>query len=110
MAAANVGTLLGGFVAAIIRRSLSEEALHTWGWRIPFLSGILVSISGFYLKGHGDDDEGNVHGMPSTAQANPIRLAFSRSNIRSLLASAMVPLLWSSGFYLTFVWVSAVLC
>ena len=33
MAAANFGTLLGGFVATIIRRSLSEEALHSWGWR-----------------------------------------------------------------------------
>ena len=106
MAAANVGTLLGGIVATLIRRSLSEEALYSWGWRIPFLMGILVSVSGFYLKNHGEDDEsGHVHGAPSNTGANPIRLAFSRSNIRSLLASSMVPLLWSSGFYLTFVWV-----
>ena len=73
--------------------------------RIPFLSGILVSVSGFYLKGHGEDDEaGHVHGDTSSSEANPIRLAFSRANIRPLLASSMVPLLWSSGFYLTFVW------
>mmetsp|Transcript_7782 Transcript_7782/g.17562 ORF Transcript_7782/g.17562 Transcript_7782/m.17562 type:complete len:554 (-) Transcript_7782:32-1693(-) len=107
MAAANLGTLLGGVVATIIRRSLSDEALHSWGWRIPFLSGILVSVSGFYLKNHGEDDEsGHIHGAPSNSRANPIRLAFSRSNIRSLLASSMVPLLWSVGFYLTFVWMA----
>jgi MFS family permease len=56
MAAANFGTLLGGLVAFFIRRSLSEEALYTWGWRIPFLSGIIVSLAGYYLKNHGGDD------------------------------------------------------
>eukprot|EP00584_Thalassiosira_punctigera_P005370 CAMPEP_0172544072 /NCGR_PEP_ID=MMETSP1067-20121228/14310_1 /TAXON_ID=265564 ORGANISM="Thalassiosira punctigera, Strain Tpunct2005C2" /NCGR_SAMPLE_ID=MMETSP1067 /ASSEMBLY_ACC=CAM_ASM_000444 /LENGTH=535 /DNA_ID=CAMNT_0013330575 /DNA_START=148 /DNA_END=1755 /DNA_ORIENTATION=- len=108
MAAANLGTLLGGLVAAILRQSLSEEALNTWGWRIPFLSGILVSLSGFYLRQNEEDDDlGHIHGAPSDAGGeNPIRLAFSRSNIRSLLASSMVPLIWSSGFYLTFVWMA----
>lgn len=90
MAAANFGTLLGGLVASLIRRSLSEEALNAWGWRIPFLSGILVryvsssssssssrrlhhhhhrhrlgfniiSFSGYYLKHHGGDDGKNYH-------------------------------------------------
>jgi len=108
MAAANAGTLLGGLVATIIRNTLSDEALHSWGWRIPFLSGILVSVSGFYLKNQGEDDDesGHIHGAPSNSAANPIRLAFSRSNIRSLLASCTVPMLWSVGFYLTFVWMT----
>ena len=105
MAAANLGTLLGGVVATVIRRTLSEEALYSWGWRIPFLSGILVSISGFYLKRHGEEDALG-HGAPTNSEANPIQLAFSRSNIRSLLASSLVPLVWSSGFYLTFVWMA----
>mmetsp|Transcript_27180 Transcript_27180/g.56600 ORF Transcript_27180/g.56600 Transcript_27180/m.56600 type:complete len:557 (+) Transcript_27180:153-1823(+) len=109
MAAANLGTFLGGVVATVLRQNLSEEALRTWGWRLPFLSGILVSISGFYLRNNGDDDDlGHMHGVPSSADVgeNPIRVAFSRSNIRSLLASSMVPLLWSSGFYLAFVWMA----
>ena len=106
MAAANCGTLLGGFVATVLRRSLSEDALHRWGWRIPFLSGILVSVSGFYLRSHGGDDGGShLHGTSTNAvEANPITLAFSGGNLRSLLAACLVPLLWSCGFYLTFVW------
>eukprot|EP00985_Skeletonema_marinoi_P023995 scaffold16348_cov126-Skeletonema_marinoi.AAC.2 len=106
MAAANVGTLLGGTVAMILRSSLTDEQLHTWGWRVPFLSGILVSISGFYLRSHGeDDDQQHVHGEGATSSAqNPIRLAFSRGNIRALLATAMVTLLWATSFYLIFVW------
>ena len=101
MAAANLGTLLGGLVATLIRASLSDEDLRSWGWRIPFLCGIFVSVCGIYLRRHGNEEEEH----PTNSQeVNPIRLAFSRSNLRPLLASAMVPLLWSCGFYLSFVW------
>lgn len=103
MAAANLGTFLGGLVASVIRGSLSEEDLRSWGWRIPFLSGILVSVSGFYLRSHGGEDEERP---AEAAGVNPIWLAFGRSNLRSLLASTMVPLLWSGGFYLSFVWMA----
>ena len=42
MAAANFGTLLGGIIGFTMREALEPEQLLTWGWRIPFLSGILV--------------------------------------------------------------------
>jgi len=108
LAAANLGTLLGGIVATVTRSSLSDESLRVWGWRIPFLCGIIVSFSGYYLKHHSEEDDTNhIHGTPTDGPAaNPLKLAFSRSNIRSLLASSMVPLLWSAGFYLTFVWMA----
>ena len=54
-------------------------------------------------------DPTHVHGDDVPKQVstqNPIKLAFSRANIRPLLSSVMVPLLWSSGFYLAFVWMA----
>ncbi|KAL7567974.1 hypothetical protein ACA910_019682 [Epithemia clementina (nom. ined.)] len=57
MAAANFGTLLGNLVAfVLLNSSMSDDQLRAYGWRIPFWSGILVSISGFYLKGAESDD------------------------------------------------------
>jgi MHS family proline/betaine transporter-like MFS transporter len=149
MAAANFGTLLGGVVGFAVRSSLSHDQLVSWGWRIPFLLGILVSISGFYLRSHGGDHDGH-HYIPTTTNAevaeseangetlsdclpsadqsqendsrnldvadddtifqqhsdNPFLRAIARDNIRSLLAASMVPMLWSAGFYLTFVWMA----
>ncbi|CAB9498044.1 Glycine betaine/proline/ectoine/pipecolic acid transporter OusA [Seminavis robusta] len=112
MATANFGTLLGSFAGWALRSFLTDEQLSTWGWRIPFLSGILVSFSGLYLKGHELDDD---HGTPNNTDKNdgasppndnPLKLAFARHNLRSLLAASMVPMLWSSGFYLSFVWMA----
>ena len=159
MAAANIGTLLGGLVAYGLRLKLTEDQLLRWGWRIPFLSGILISFCGIYLKYFCTEDEGlpghaaipsnschdgspgtskseidneindvviveremdNTHGdstnvgQPTALVAspelrrptNPLRLTFSLENLPSLLASAMVPLLWGGGFYLCFVWMA----
>ena len=106
MAAANFGTLMGGIVGFVMRSTLSDEALRTWGWRVPFLMGILVSLTGFYLKYHCAEVHA-LHGAHAhDAQPNPIKAAFSRGNRRSLLSAALVPMLWSAGFYLTFVWLS----
>lgn len=159
MAAANIGTFLGGLVAYGLRLKLTEDQLLRWGWRIPFLSGIMISFCGIYLKyfctedeslpGHdafpsnnchadlpeteksevgveiddivivereGDDDQNDPSNVEQPTvlvappklkrKSNPLRLAFSRENRRSLLSSAMVPLVWSGGFYLSFVWMA----
>ena len=166
MGAANIGTFLGGLVAYGLRRTLTETQLLKWGWRIPFLSGILISFCGLYLKyfctedesvpGHAavvpsntdyhDDDspektttttevedeiddtviverDPDEHRIVTSSDArqqqtvldtsleikrppNPLRLAFSRENRRALLASAMVPMVWSGGFYVSFVWMA----
>ena len=136
MSAGNFGTFLGGIVAYGLRSSLSMEQLLRWGWRIPFLSGILISLCGIYLRffcaddemlaGHApvslptddvDDDRHQVvqshavqpplAGAPlPESRVNPLRIAFSKENRRSLLASALVPILWSGGFYISFVWMA----
>jgi len=106
LAAANLGTLLGGIVGYVMRSTLTREQLLVWGWRIPFLSGIFVSIPGFYLRSHGEDEENDVPASTTTERENPIRVAFRRENLRALLSSSLVPMLWSGGFYLTFVWMA----
>ena len=47
---AQVGALLGSGVGALIALTLTEDALHEWGWRIPFLMGGLIAVVGWYLR------------------------------------------------------------
>jgi MFS transporter, MHS family, proline/betaine transporter len=46
------GTLLGSAVGAGFAASMSEAALESWGWRIPFLLGLVVGIAGYFLRRH----------------------------------------------------------
>lgn len=44
------GFLLGSLSAALLSSTLSSAALMAWGWRVPFLLGILVGALGAYLR------------------------------------------------------------
>ncbi|MBV9964128.1 MAG: MFS transporter, partial [Alphaproteobacteria bacterium] len=49
------GFLLGSLTAALFISSLSEPDRLAWGWRLPFLFGIVVGVVGWYLRWRIDD-------------------------------------------------------
>lgn len=113
MMAANVGTLLGNLVGALLRTILTEEQLFSWGWRIPFLSGILIAFVAFYLKVHGEEHHPNEgeydqeESQESLGQSkHPLREAIRKENWTALVSGTLTPMLWGAGFYLTFVWMA----
>lgn len=46
------GILLGTLSALGISLLLGPDRLALWGWRIPFLAGIILMIAGIYLRRH----------------------------------------------------------
>jgi MHS family proline/betaine transporter-like MFS transporter len=47
-----LGILLGSGVGAAIAAMMTTETLDAWGWRIPFLLGLVVGVVGFFLRRH----------------------------------------------------------
>ncbi len=73
------GFLLGSLSAALLSSTLTPEAFISWGWRVPFLLGILVGILGAYLRWRLNDTpkftEIEQHGEVAKA---PLIEAFTR--------------------------------
>lgn len=44
------GLLVGSGMGALLGAVLSEDALNAWGWRIPFILGMVVALVGLYLR------------------------------------------------------------
>ncbi|MFD8977476.1 MFS transporter [Streptomyces sp. NPDC059593] len=44
------GQILGLGLLIILQQTMSSEALHSWGWRIPFIIGALGAAVVFYLR------------------------------------------------------------
>ncbi|WP_322081357.1 MFS transporter [Burkholderia sp. BCC1972] len=55
MASQGGAALAGALVALTLSRGLPPDALQGWGWRVPFVLGLLIGPVGFYLRRHLDD-------------------------------------------------------
>jgi MHS family proline/betaine transporter-like MFS transporter len=49
------GLLLGSLAGAILTGLLSADQLSGWGWRIPFLLGLVIGPVGFWLRRNMDE-------------------------------------------------------
>lgn len=92
------GILLGSLLGSMITGMLDEQQLYSWGWRIPFLLGILVAGVGFIIRRH----------MPETISegekvASPLKAM--RKNWREVLTVSGLNLLSAVAFYAVFVFV-----
>ncbi|ESJ25074.1 membrane protein [Cupriavidus sp. HPC(L)] len=54
-ASIGVAVLLGAAVGTFVTSALSPEALNSWGWRLPFLLGIVIGPVGYYIRHHLDE-------------------------------------------------------
>ena len=49
--------LLGALAGMLVTRYLTPEDLDAWGWRLPFLAGLLIGPVGIYIRRHLDETE-----------------------------------------------------
>ncbi len=71
-----VGTLAGSATAALISALLPNQAVESWGWRVPFLAGAVIGLVGLYLRSRMPD-------LPAPAEAEEPRLAALAETFRT---------------------------
>jgi MHS family proline/betaine transporter-like MFS transporter len=93
------GILLGSATGALLASLMTEQALESWGWRIPFLLGLLVGMAGVMLRRH-------VHEAPRVEVGGRSPLVETVRNHGPLLGRlAALSVFNSVGFYLMFVYI-----
>jgi MFS transporter, MHS family, proline/betaine transporter len=78
---------LGGAVAGMaVTIGLNPEQLDSWGWRLPFVVGLLIAPVGIYIRRHVEEPAEFV----ASQQRAPARLSIMRmlaSNLRGVLVT-----------------------
>lgn len=95
------GTLLGSAAGALTASLLTSEQLVEWGWRLPFLAGVVLGGFTLFLRGSMDD----AHAAPATHGEAPLVEAF-RLEWRNILRSIALNAMLGAGFYLVFVYLT----
>ena len=106
---AQIGALMGSGVGALMASTLTDEALHQWGWRVPFVMGSLVALIGWYLRT-------KVAESPAFERIRAAR-KISTSPLRDVLMkhraalARVIGLVWLHGvaFYLLYVYLTTYL-
>ncbi len=50
-----ISALLGALTGALLYATLTPAALENWGWRLPFLGGLLIAPVGLYIRSKLDE-------------------------------------------------------
>jgi MFS transporter, MHS family, proline/betaine transporter len=98
------GMLLGSAVATGLNFALSPEAMAEWGWRLPFLGGIVLGFVGWRLRRHLYETPAfeEIVSQKKTVQ-HPALRAVRQMPVEVLQVGAMV-LLLGVGIYTLFIW------
>ena len=92
------GTLLGSAAGAIVNASMSPEDVLAWGWRIPFIVGVVVAVGAVAIRRYFVERVST-----EVASRSPLGEAF-RSHWRTILHQVALIAGLSVGFYTTFVY------
>jgi len=67
-ASQGLGVLMGAVVVGGLTVALTPEAMQRWGWRVPFVIGMLIAPVGMYIRRHLEE---SLHVAPQTAARAP---------------------------------------
>lgn len=98
-ASQGAAALAGSFVGFLLAHFLDKASLESWGWRLPFLAGVLIAPLGLYLRSRiGEEESGaseHAHGGHAAhgehkQQHGVLRTVVTRDAMQLLFALMLV--------------------
>jgi MHS family proline/betaine transporter-like MFS transporter len=99
-AGATAGMMLGSATGALLAGLLPAAALESWGWRIPFLLGLLVGVAGYFIRR-------DLKEAPRAALRHPPLVAALRDHSPLMARLVALSTLNAVGFFVVFVYIVA---
>jgi MHS family proline/betaine transporter-like MFS transporter len=99
MVGQGISALLGAAAAAMVTRGLAQEQLESWGWRLPFLLGLLIGPVGLYIRRHVDETD-EFRALRAEA-APPAQIGvLLRQQTRAVAASFLLVVCGTTAYYI----------
>ncbi|NBO18775.1 MAG: MFS transporter [Proteobacteria bacterium] len=88
-----LGFMIGSLVCLGVQAPLSAEQYESWGWRIPFILGIAISLIGFYIREHCEESP--------TYEAAKAEGLLSKTPVRDTLRTELGHMVQAIGIYMS---------
>lgn len=93
-------TLLASAFGTVLTATLTEAQLESWGWRIPFLFGLLIGPVGYYIRRY-VDEAGEFVEAAGTERA-PVQDTFRTQKGRMLVAMGALAVSTAISYLITY--------
>lgn len=97
-ASQGISFMLGAAMGALVTNGLDQAQIDAWGWRIPFLFGLLIGPVGMYIRSHLEEppefEARQVERRASKVKFSPLSQVL-RDHPREVLAGLGVTILWT---------------
>ena len=87
MVGQGLALLTGAVIGALLTRNLSPEAMDSWGWRVPFLFGLLIGPVGIYIRRHLNETEAFLDSRAVAADRRDFAVML-RAHLKDVLVCA----------------------
>ena len=104
MVGQGVAVLIGAILGTVLTRSLTPEALDGWGWRIPFLFGLIIGPLGLYIRRNLDETSAFLQSRRSSTggQSSGSLLA---SHVKEMFACLGMVVSGTISFYVILIYI-----
>lgn len=94
--------LCGSLVGAAVSTWLSPAELESWGWRVPFMVGLLIAPVGWYIRKHTDEPPAFAEALAQREARERLGIAVEKPSAWSALKN--YPRESLVGFCITVLW------
>lgn len=97
-ASQGISFMLGAAMGALVTNGLDQAQIDAWGWRIPFLFGLLIGPVGMYIRSHLEEppefEQRQAERRAKNVKFSPLSQVL-RDHPREVLAGLGVTILWT---------------
>jgi MFS transporter, MHS family, proline/betaine transporter len=102
-----VGILLGSLIGSILGKVVDHASLVEWGWRLPFLAGIIIGLAGVAIRRHMQEGTEFQNLKDSGKIAKSPLKEFWKDHKSTALTSALSIMCFAVSFYLIFLYLAS---
>lgn len=102
MTSTMLAIVMAGVTGMLMTQFLGREALESWGWRIPFLFGLLIGPVGYYIRRN--VDETTEFKATAHISAAAVLKSLFTDHLRTTMAALMMTTAGTVAFYLLMIY------
>lgn len=100
----SVGMILASLTIIALRFSVTEQELLEWAWRLPFLSGFLLAIIGYFLRRNLDETPEFMAQKAPSHHRVPLKEILTNYRMSFILATTFL-MINAIGYYFLIVYI-----